>query len=430
MPLPQPERPFKTPAPPTIAGSTVKPLGWYTDYKDPSRFLNIKDIRPLFNEIAQHKNISDIIIKTGEPVCIKTKRFGLRAITHRIINIDEVNVFATELSGDKAIAGRIAKGDAISGLASLLESAEYDHATGIQGEKRRYRYEIMACSSKLKFEGISIILRPLPSKPTSHDQLGIPLDFIENCIVKDGIVIVAGATGEGKSTTLAAVIRYILENDTLIKGNILTHEDPIEVSYDEVDTEHSMVTQSAIGMGQHILSFNHANRSAMRRSPDLVLLGELRDEDTVEAAVELSLTGHPVYATTHASSISAIMPRLISRFPQELQAQKAFDLIDTMRFLVAQKLIWTTEGKLMAVRETLVITEALKNYLLPFTKSTDVLYRKINQIMDKELLGAVSYKGQANRLLEDGIIDEKNYKYLVGAGVQFTDEELKKLDDL
>lgn len=422
---------YKTPAPESIAGSSLQPLGWISDYKDPIRFMTIQDMRPLFSEISLHENISDIIIKTGEAIAIKTKKFGLKAITHRVLTSEEVLTFAIELSNDKSIKGRIAKGEAISCLANILESDKFDQLKGLQGDKRRYRCEITACAAKTTFEGISIIMRPLPSKPKSYQELGIPLKFIENCIVNNGIVIIAGATGEGKTTTLAAAIAYILENDTLIKGNIITHEDPIEISYDKIRSVHSYVIQSAIGDGQHIESFNKANRSAMRRSPDLVLLGELRDEDTVEAAIELSLTGHPVFATTHASNISSILPRLISRFPQEIQNQKAFDIIDTVRFLVAQKLIWTTDKKMMAVRETLVFDEPLRRYLLPFAKNnTDILYRKIANIMDKEVLGAVSYKGQAKRLLEQGIIDERNYQYLVGVGDDYDESTLKMLDDL
>lgn len=394
-----------------ISGSAIKPTGWYTDYKDPPRFMNIKHLRTLFTEISHHSSVSDIVIKSNEPVTLKTKGHGVKAITHRCIYDDEVHVFARELSNDVGTMQRVSQGETVSGQGNVLSNEGIAEDKSI---KNRYRYEIVGCSAKSTERGVSIIMRPLPEAPMKYSDLKIPLEFVENCIVKDGIVIVAGATGEGKSTTLGSVIRYVLENDTDIKGVILTHEDPIEVSFEAIRSEHSVVMQSAIGQGEHVLSFVRANRSAMRRSPDLVLLGELRDEDTIEAAVELSLTGHPVFATTHASNISSIFPRLISRFPQELQSQKAFDLIDTTRFLVAQKLIWTTEGKLMAVRETLVFTDGLRDYLKKCSNNTELLYGTINKIMREELLGAQSYLGQGNRLLEAGIIDEKNYRLLTG----------------
>ena len=422
---PEDAKKWKTPPPKhKIAGSNLEPVGWYTDYRDPSRFNEISDIRALFAEIAQQENVSDIIIKSGAPVAIKIKRFGLKAITRRVLYHEEVLLLCQAIASDPAISSRISKGKPISGLAQVLDSSNFNPDSGIQSSKSRYRYEITACSSRDEENGISVIMRPLPDMPLSYNQLGIPLEFVNKCIVKDGIVIVAGATGEGKSTTIASVIRYILENDTHIKGNVITHEDPIEVSFDLIKSPHSETMQSSIGQGEHVLSYNNANRSAMRRSPDLVLLGELRDEDTIEAAVELSLTGHPVFATTHASSISAIFPRLISRFNKDIQGQKGFDLIDVTRFLVAQKLIWTTKQKRMAVREELQITEGLRSELIKYAERPDVLYKIINGIMKDEAFGAVSYRSQADRLLKDGIIDERNYFYLVGDFNQLTLEEI------
>ena len=408
------EKEYKTPPAPHVSGSNLRPVGWYTDYKDPPRFNDLAEIRALFAEINKQENVSDIIIKSGAPVSIKIKRHGLKAVTHRSLYHEEVLIICQALTADPAISSRISRGTPISGQAQVLDSKNFNAQTGIQSAKSRYRYEITACSSKDEERGISVILRPLPDAPYRYNDIGLPLEFVKKCIVKDGIVIVAGATGEGKSTTIASVIRYILENDTSIKGIILTHEDPIEVSFDLVQSEHSEVMQSSIGQGANVLAFNDANRSAMRRSPDLVLLGELRDEDTIEAAVELSLTGHPVYATTHASNIGAVFPRLISRFAKEVQGQKGYDLVDTTRFLVAQKLVWTVDKKRIAIREELEITEGLRAELIKYAERPDVLYRIINRIMKEETFGAISYASQAKRLLEDGVIDKANYFYLVG----------------
>lgn len=421
------KRDFTTPPPDYISGSDLRPLGWFSKYKDPKRFNSADEIRDLFSEISMHENVSDIIIKSGSPIAIKIKRHGLKAVTHRCVSHEEVLIIAQTLTNDGAVSSRISRGAPISGMAQVMDKASFNANTGIQASKHRYRFEITACSSKDEANGISIIMRPLPDEPYKHDDIGIPLEFVEKCIIKDGIVIVAGATGEGKSTTIASVIRYIMENDTAIKGNLITHEDPIEVSFHLVNSKHSEVMQSSIGQGDHVLSFNDANRSAMRRSPDLVLLGELRDEATIGAAVELSLTGHPVFATTHASNISAIFPRLISRFPKEVQGQKGFDLIDTVRFMVAQKLVWTTKGKRIAVREEFFITEGLKAELLKYAQNTDVLYRIINRIMKDEDFGAISYASQAKKMLADGVIDKQNYFYLVGDYNELTQDEVEKI---
>lgn len=418
------KRVYKTPPPEYIAGSDLQPVGWYSDYTDPARFNEIAEIRALFAEIDLQDNVSDIIIKSGAPVAIKVKRFGLQAVTHRCLYHEEVLIICQVLTTDTAISSRISRGSPISGLAQVLDAKNFNANTGIQTSKSRYRYEITACSSKDEESGISVIMRPLPDAPYKHSDIGIPLEFVKKCIVKDGIVIVAGATGEGKSTTIASVIRYVLENDTMIKGNIITHEDPIEVSFDLIKSKHSEVMQSSIGQGDHVLTFNDANRSAMRRSPDLVLLGELRDEATIEAAVELSLTGHPVFATTHASNIGSIFPRLISRFPKDVQGQKGYDLVDVTRFLVAQKLVWTVDKKRIAIREELEITEGLRAELIKYSQQPDVLYRIINMIMKQETFNAVSYASQANQMLEDGVIDKTNYFYLVGNYNELTLDEI------
>lgn len=419
---------YKTPAPDYIAGSDLTPLGWYSNYTDPQRFNDKEDIRRLFAEIDLHENVSDIVIKSGSPVAIKIKRYGLKAVTHRCIYHEEALIICQMLTNDPAVSSRISKGMPISGMAQIMDSSSFNSDTGIQSDKNRYRFEITACSSKDEENGISVIMRPLPDAPYCYSDIGIPLEFVEKCIIKDGIVIIAGATGEGKSTTIASVIRYILENDTTIKGNILTHEDPIEVSFELIPSSHSQVIQSSIGQGDHVLSFDGANRSAMRRSPDLVLVGELRDDRTIEAAVELSLTGHPVFATTHASDIGSILPRLISRFPQEIQGQKGFDLIDTIRFFVAQKLIWTTKGKRRAIREELEITEGLRAVLIKYAQQTDVLYRIINRIMKDESFGAISYESQARTLLANGEIDQANYFYLVGNYNELSDDEINQIE--
>lgn len=437
------EREYTTKAPENITNSNLKPLDWITSYRDPQRFNDIDQLRSLFAEISKQKSVSDIIIIPDQPICLKTKRFGLRAITHRIISMEEAITIISLLTNDDSAIIKIQAGEALSGLAKVLDqeniSANLTKDELLQRKindsghynKHRFRYEITGCATRSTEKAFSCIMRPLPTEPLPYDQLGLTVDFVNQCIVKDGIVIIAGATGEGKSTTLSSVIRYVAENDTQIKGIILTHEDPIEVSYEKIASDHSVIVQSSIGQGQNILTFDGANRSAMRRSPDLILLGELRDAATVEAAVELSLTGHPVFATTHANSVAAIFPRLISRFPKEQQSQKTFDLIDTARVLISQKLIWNTQGKLFAVREVLPFTTAVRSYLLKYANSPDEVTRKIAGIMNEGLLGAESYEIQGRRMLEDGTIDEKNFNYLVERGADDLDSEtLAKLDSL
>lgn len=414
----------------------LKKLPWVTSYRDPNRFSQhqARDIYALFNEISHQKNVSDIIITSDKPVMIKVKRGGLFAITHRQLEQSEATDMVKVITNDPNTMTHVSQGKTMSGLARLLEDDAVDThnmteaADFIRQKKNRYRYEIVGAASSENEYSFSMVLRPLPPEPISYEKLNIPKEFIESFMVKDGICIIGGATGEGKTTTLASVIRYALENDTIIKGNMITHEEPIEISYDSINSEHSYVTQSAIG--QHIKTFMDANRAAMRRSPDLVLVGELRDGETVEAAVELALTGHPVFATTHANSVSAILPRLLSRFPQEVQSEKCFDILDTTRLLASQKLIWGVDGRLMAIREYLRLTPELRTYLLQFSSDPPTVIRKIAGIVEKGLFGVQSYKKQGLELLEKGLIDEHNFNHLVDKSATISEDDLEQLNKL
>lgn len=414
----------------------LETLDWVTEYRDPDRFdeLRVAEIYSLFNEIAHQKSISDIIIQPDMPIMVKVKRKGLFAITHRQIDQMEATSMLKVLTEDPNAVSRALQGESKSGTARILDGELVDlhnmeeYKDVPMPEKGRYRYELVGARSYSRDSSFSMVLRPLPKEPLPYYQLDIPLSFVENFLIKDGIAIIAGATGEGKTTTLAAIIRYIMENDTIIKGNIVTHEDPIEISYDNIKSKHSYVTQSAIG--PHIRSFDDANRAAMRRSPDLVLVGELRDSITMETALELAVTGHPIFATVHANNVAAILPRLLSRFPSEMQAQRCFDIISSTRLLASQKLIWTTKNKMMAIREALPITNELKEYLLPLCSDPSTVTRKITGIMDNGIFGVESYAVQGKRLLESGIIDQTNYRYLTADNHKFSKDIITELDRL
>lgn len=428
--------------PENIKGSDLVPLPRKTHYRDPQRFTTIEELRGLFAEIANQDDVSDIVIVPDEPVAVQIKGVGLRAVTYRILNINECITIMTLLTGNESFIVTVKAGGALSGLAKIIEqdNKEVYSTTKLSlsqlkdklaaeeaVSKFRYRYEITGCAVKSVESGFSCIMRPLPAMPPSYKDLKLPLEFIKSFIVKDGICIVAGATGEGKTTLLAAVIRYILENETIIKGNIITHEDPIEYSYDKIQSAHSVVMQSSIGQGQHVMTFNDANRSAMRRAPKLAILGELRDAETISAAIEISLTGHPVFATTHANNVAAILPRLISRFAPEEKKQATYDIISSLRLLVSQKLIRNTKGDLFAVREVLQLTPDLRAFLLKLSDRPEDVINTIAGIMDNGWRGIKSYEAQGKELLASGYIDETAYSRLVDSESNMSKEDVTEL---
>jgi len=243
-------------------------------------------------------------------------------------------------------------------------------------------------------------------------QADIDKDLLSMCVATDGITLFTGGRNEGVQSTVASMVRYIIENDTPIKGTILTYEQPIEEAYDNIKSEHPTVDSKASGVSQRSI-FDESNASAMRRSPDLVLLGELDDTQTINAAIELSLTGHPVFARSQELNISSAIALLVSKFAAEEQPRKLLELIGSLRVVVAQTLIWNTKKELMPVREVLLFTPELREHLMPLARNPQVLFDEIAKIIDNGLFDSKGFKGQACQLLEQEVIDEAMYNHIL-----------------
>lgn len=396
-----------------IEGSNLKPIKQVTDWMQPENFRTTEDVRSMLAEVRE-QGASEIFIMPGEPVSIMVDG-RLWAITYRVIKLSEAQFLLETVTHNNAAVAKIAGGDSLNGTTELFEqNKDGDSVKNKRGLKKynRYRHNAAPCMTPLGSH-FQITMRYIPDDPPTYDKLGMVEADVEEFITPEGIVIIAGRTGSGKTTTLASIIRYILEGDTLIKGNIVTHEEPIEFRYDNILSIHSIVAQSEIGF--HFSDFNKANREAMRRYPALILLGELRDSETIMAAVEASQTGHPVFATTHATNVQSIVPRMVSRFPDERKSAAAYDIIEAARLFVAQKLPKGTDGKRFAVRETLKMTPDLRKKLLDTisSKGEIAMIREIRMIMENEEYGAKNFVTQGDALLKAGKIDEKAYRELV-----------------
>lgn len=411
-------------------------IDWITSYRDPERFSQSRpyQIFSLFSEIAEQPNVSDILVMPDLPVMINVRRRGMVAATKREITKQEAEEIIKTITFDPNAVSSALEGKPQSGTARVIDGEQInlhqleDYQEISLPEKARYRYELVGSKSINHEDAFAMVLRPLPNAPKQYSELNVPLPFVDSFIIKDGLAVLGGATGEGKTTLLSSIIRYILEGDTIIKGMIVTHEDPIEISYDGIKSKHSYVIQSSIG--KHIKSFSLANRAAVRRQPALLMVGELRDMDTIDASLELGKAGSPVFATTHANNVASILPRLLSIYPPENQPAKCASIIDTVRVFATQKLIWTTNNKMMAVRELLVFTPELRRYLLQYCNNPRVVISKIEGIMQHGLFGVESYETQGRRLLDEGIIDHENYLHLTSDNSQFSQEEQELLDQL
>ncbi|HXE73306.1 MAG TPA: PilT/PilU family type 4a pilus ATPase [Candidatus Nitrosotenuis sp.] len=194
---------------------------------------------------------------------------------------------------------------------------------------------------------VAMVLRLVQDKILEFEQLGLPEVLKNLCMQKRGIVLVTGPTGSGKSTTLASMIRYRKEH---APGHIVTIEDPIE--YLHADTANCIVSQREVGTDT--ASFKDALESALRQAPDVLLVGEMRDTASVEAAVYFAETGHLVLSTLHANNAIQTVERTLQFFPEEMHKPMLAQISINLRGIISQRLVPSTDGKRVAAVEILI----------------------------------------------------------------------------
>lgn len=335
---------------------------------------------------------SDITLQTGAPIMAEIHG-KLHPISRRELSNTEVGDILNAIYGP-------------NGTAQILSGKDVDTHYEIRPSRsERYRFRVNGTGCQVQgHDGIQITLRVIPVEPPTLESLELPDDLFEALTPAEGVVYVTGATGSGKSTLLASIIRHIVESE---QGNrkVVTYEAPIEFVFDSIKMPTSIVSQAEIP--RHIPNFALGVRNALRRKPGLILVGEARDQDTIAAVIEAALTGHPVYTTLHSTGVPETVRRLVTAFPAGERHGRIVDILETIRAVVWQKLLPSTDGRRVALREYLIFDEQTRDDLLnsdpnKITSITRKLLKERGQTMDQD----------AEKKFKEGIIAEREYKLL------------------
>ncbi len=367
---------------------------------EPGRFLP-SHVEPLLVHCESLK-ASDITIQTGQPVYAEVYGKLLR-ITNRKLSNTEVGEVLNEIYGP-------------NGTTQILSGRDVDTHFEVRPNRvTRYRYRVNGTGCLVEgHDGLQLTLRTIPTTPPPLASMQLPADLVAAAQPEQGVVYVTCATGSGKSTLLASIIRDLAEH---IDGHrkILTYEAPIEFVYDEINMPSSIISQSEIP--RHLSSFAAGVRNALRRKPRAILVGEARDTETIEAVIEAALTGHPCYTTLHTNGVAETIRRLVGSFPNEERNGRTIDILETIRLVVWQKLVPSTDGKRVALREYLVFNEEVRDLLLQSDpEKVTAATRDILKTHGQTMLA------DATKKFKDGLIAEREYQLLV-AGSRNADKD-------
>lgn len=258
-------------------------------------------------------------------------------------------------------------------------------------KKRRYRINLY---NEKGYPAYSI--RILTKKIQNFEELNLPKSLKNMIRYKNGLVLITGPTGSGKSTTLSAMIEEINQRESL---SIVTIEDPVEYIF---ENKKSLIRQREIG--RDTLSFANALKSVLRQDPDIIMVGELRDKESIEAALTAAETGHLVFSTLHTNGAAETINRLIDVFSKEKQEQIKAQLSLVLRGVVSQQLLLDKENKIIPAFEILFVNTAISN---------QIASGKINQIPTAietgQKYGMISMREYISNMHKDGVINKKEY---------------------
>ncbi|MCS7148088.1 MAG: type IV pilus twitching motility protein PilT [Geminocystis sp.] len=272
-------------------------------------------------------------------------------------------------------------------IQKFKKELEFDGAT--QYDFARVRINVFD-----SLRGPAMVLRLIPLRILTLEELRLPPVFKDVCDAHKGLILVTGPTGSGKSTTLAAMIDYI--NSEHAK-HIITIEDPIEFVH---QSRKSLIKQREVGM--HTLKFENALKAALREDPDIILVGEMRDKETMNTALKAAQTGHLVMGTLHTNSAVKTLERIFTLYSAEEQPAIRSAIAESLVCIISQGLCRTTDGKRAAYHDILINTETVKDYIL------NGKYEEITRLMEEgEFDGMITMNKSLFNLYQEGRITEE-----------------------
>ena len=322
-------------------------------------------------ETVYVQGASDLHIVVGQPPVLRLHGRLVKLET-KVLEPDDTVALMRSITPDRCQQELQQSGSADFGMA--------------YGDKARFR-----CSVFKQRGNTSMVLRQIPNKLMTLEQLNTPPIITDLIMRSRGLILVTGPTGCGKSTTLAACIDYLNDN---IDHHIITIEDPIEFYHNH---KKSTVNQREVGVD--VPTFSEAIRRSLRQDPDVILVGELRDLETIEAAITAAETGHIVFGTLHTSSAAGTINRIIDVFPSNQQEQIRTQLSTAIIGILCQQLLPRIQGGRVAAYEMLVVTSAIANLIrenktFRITSSIQTGHKLGMQLLDEHLF----------KLWKDGIV--------------------------
>ncbi|MCZ4337766.1 type IV pilus twitching motility protein PilT [Shewanella colwelliana] len=356
-----------------------------------------EDIKKILIHLEEAGGFDDVVIATERRINVKINDVPV-FITDRKISKEEVAEFLIALTKDKTADMGVSGGSELDDSLSIK-------VPGKRGEYYRYRLNASAFTIPYRNRGIAITLRSIKTDIPPLEKIGMSTDLADALMPRQGLVLVAGETGSGKSTSLASGLKYrVLRDPDEVGVWVLTYEAPIEYVHDYDCPNGSLIIQASVDERRGDTStFYSGLRNALRRSPGIILIGEIRDFDTVDIAVHASSSGHLCLGTVHANTVAGVFGRLANYYPSQVQQAKLHQILDNSRAILVQYLAQKVGGGRLALREFLPLHSEVRNEISEKVSEQGLshLVEIVNAAVDKY---GFSMQSSAEKAFADGLI--------------------------